>query len=345
MLTELQDINLRPFNTFRIDAKCRLWIEYTSADDIPQMMSIINGMPFINIGAGSNMLFTDDFNGAILHSKILDLTTSFGDDGSVIVRAGSGITLDDLIHRCALSGIWGLENLSGIPGEVGASAVQNVGAYGVEACDVIETVECYDTVNREFKVFRPEQLDYAYRWSMFKKPENHNRYIITFVEYKLSTQASPRLDYGSLKNHFESTPTTPIEVRNKIIAIRDEKLPNVESIGSAGSFFKNPIVTIELFERIKEIATNNFGEDCKVPHYVVNDGIKVPAAWLIDKCGFKGMRHGNVAVWHKQPLVIVNHNGKASAGEILELEQIIIDKVESTFGIHLTPEVEHVKND
>lgn len=344
MLTVLHDIDLRPFNTFRLDAKCRTWIEYTSTADILGVLSQIgDGSSFMNIGAGSNLLFTGEYyDGVILHSRILDVTSTANGDGTVTLRAGAGVTLDELIRRTVLAGLWGLENLSGIPGEVGASAVQNVGAYGVEACQVIERVECYDIVERCFRTLGADEIGYDYRWSMFKRKDCRNRFIITYVDYRLSTVPRPKTDYGSLHTLFDNAPTTPKEVRNAIISLRNEKLPDVGQIGSAGSFFKNPVITAEAFENLKATAKRKFGNDCTVPYYAAGDGVKIPAAWLIERCGFKGMNHGDAAVWHKQPLVIVNRTGKATAREILELEKMIVDKVGQTFDIRLTAEVEHI---
>ncbi len=339
MITTLNDIDLRSLNTFRISANCSKFIEYTSVDDIPAIAaSLSDDNSFLNIGAGSNLLFMSDFAGTILHSKILDVSMACAENGSILVKAGSGITMDALIEQCAASGIWGLENLSGIPGEVGAAAVQNVGAYGVEVCDVIETVECYDIAERRFVVFKSSQCDYGYRHSMFKLKENKNRYIISSVTFRLTTNHSPQIGYGSLKNEFEGMDVaslTPRDVRDAIIRVRNSKLPLVEEVGSAGSFFKNPVVPMDTFHELQ-----NSNPD--IPYYMTKGGVKIPAAWLIDKCGLKGFEHGGAAVWHKQPLVIVNLSGNATSSDVIELENIIIEKVKSQFGVVLSPEVEHI---
>lgn len=339
MITTLYDINLRPFNTFRISASCSRFIEYTSIDDIPAVVASLSDKEcFLNIGAGSNMLFTSDYMGTILHSKILDVSMSCADSDYILVKAGSGVTMDELIEQCSNSGVWGMENLSGIPGEVGAAAVQNVGAYGVEACDIIDTIECYDIVGQRFVRFNVSQCGYAYRHSMFKLPENKYRYIISSVTFRLYAKHSPKIEYGSLKNEFSDSDIetlTPRQVRDAIIKVRNSKLPLVDEIGSAGSFFKNPVVSKELFNEIK-------GKNPDIPFYNAENGIKIPAAWLIDQCGFKGFKHGGAAVWHKQPLVIVNNSGQATSSDIIELENIIIDKVKSKFGVELSPEVEHI---
>lgn len=341
MITEINHYNLRANNTFRIDSTCDRWIEFSSADDLPAVASLLSGGRFVCIGAGSNMLFVGDYDGAVVHSRILDVEAfSDREQNSVRLRVGSGVEFDALIQQCCQSGLWGIENLSGIPGEVGAAAVQNVGAYGVEACDVIKEVECFDMKTLRFVTFQADECDYGYRHSMFKNPENHSRYIITYVTLELSTVPAPKTDYGSLKNRLGNEVESPLQVREAIINVRNEKLPSVDEIGSAGSFFKNPIVDKVTFEKIKSQAEKE--KRGEVPHYKVDSGYKIPAAWLIDQCGLKGFVKGNAGVWHKQPLVIVNLTGKASSAEIIEIENIVINAVESTFGVRLSPEVEHI---
>lgn len=342
MITEISDFSLRGSNTFRIDAKCRKWIEYTSADDLPLIAEFLAEDRFVNIGAGSNMLFVGDFNGIVLHSRILDIeANSLSDDPNKIrMRIGAGVEFDSLIEQCCNNGLWGAENLSGIPGEVGAAAVQNVGAYGVEACDLIQQIECYNLQERKFVKFDVDQCEYDYRWSRFKRPEDHNRYIIVYVVMEFSSVPNPKLEYGSLKQFLDSDITDPRLIRETIIKIRNEKLPPVELVGSAGSFFKNPIIGQAHFDKVTETASeNSFGT---VPYYKVGNMYKIPAAWLIDKCGFKGKEYNGAAVWEKQPLVIVNKNGHATAHSIVKLENDIINTVESLFGIKLQPEVEHI---
>lgn len=341
MVTALENINLRPYNTFRMDAMCRLFVEYTSLDDIPMIVSrYCSDSDFLCIGGGSNLLFVSDFAGVVLHSKILDVAMRHDGSDKVYLKAGSGVVMDELIVNCAQSGIWGLENLSGIPGEVGAAAVQNVGAYGVEVGDLIHKVECYDIQEGKFKTLTREECGYGYRQSMFKLPENKYRYIISAVEFELSVTPCPQIGYGSIASEFggkSMSNVSLIDIRNAIIRIRNSKLPIVEEIGSAGSFFKNPIVSEEIFLRIKK----TYGD---VPHYKTETGIKIPAAWLIDTCGLKGISFGEAAIWEKQPLVIVNKSGKAKAVDIIGLEKIIIETVQDRFGILLHPEVEHVSS-
>ena len=339
MITKINDLNLRPFNTMGVDAVCDEWIEFTEAADIPEVVRLCAGRKHKCIGSGSNMLFTGDYHGVLLHPAILDVTSRPADERDfVIVRAGAGVEMDSLIESCAKAGLWGLENLSGIPGLVGSSAIQNVGAYGVGAGDIISSVECYDTEQNRFVTLGKDDLGFGYRHSMFKEKAHAGRYIVSYVEYRLSRNPMPKLGYGSLHSLLDgSSAPTPVEVRNAVIAVREQKLPPVDKAGSAGSFFKNPVVEKTLFEKIS--AMDGIGE---VPHYEVEGGIKIPAAWLIDRCGLKGCVEGGAAVWQKQPLVIVNSTGHATADDILRLEALITETVKKRFGIELFPEVEHI---
>jgi UDP-N-acetylmuramate dehydrogenase len=308
----------------------------------------------LHIGGGSNLLFTDDFKGTVLHSKInfieiLDECQCITEapSHSVMVSVGAGVVFDDFCDWAAKEGLWGVENLSYIPGEVGASAVQNIGAYGVEVKDVIRTVYCYDTVEEEFVHFSVDECGYGYRDSIFKDPEIKGRYIVTHVVFALSREPQPRLDYGHLKDavlaEAAGRELTPAMIRKVIIKIRKEKLPEPSVMGSAGSFFKNPVMSAGQFAHIEAAAKAEHGPDCIVPHYDLPDGtVKVPAAWMIEQCGWKGRRSGGAAVWDKQPLVIVNYTGEAYPEEIVGLEKRIIASVKAKFGVDLHPEVEHV---
>lgn len=341
MIRTLDNYNLSTHNTFAMNVKCGEFMEYTKADDIPFILSSIRkDVEKFHIGAGSNLLFTCDFPGIILHSAIKGIEIISENAEEVIVRAGAGETMDDLIAWACQRELWGLENLSGIPGEVGASAVQNVGAYGTEAGDLITAVHAYDEVEEEFVTFSNEECKYAYRDSLFKQPDFKKRYIIHAVDYRLSPISGPDLSYPALKKYFESKDSgsiTPLEIRNAVIEIRDSKLPDPAKVPSAGSFFKNPVIGEEHFAEICAKESPDMP-----PHYKVNDGYKIPAAWLIDRCGWKGYRDGNVGVWHLQPLVIVNPDRKALPEEVLNLESRIIASVNERFAIKLTPEVEHI---
>lgn len=344
MVTELENFNIKAYNTFGMDVKCRKWIEYTEATDIPHIVASLERERFVTIGAGSNLLFTGDYNGALLHSRILDMEVNHGPEADTyLITAGAGITMDNLIEQTVSAGLWGLENLSGIPGEVGSSAVQNVGAYGVEAKDVIESVKCYDIQDKKFVEFKKSELDYGYRTSLFKTARVKGRYIITYVVFRLSSTPAPILDYGHVRDRVpQGAVLTPALLREVIMQMRNEKLPQVEKVGSAGSFFKNPVISRDAYEMLLDRISAELGEGIVPPHFDMPDGIKVPAAWLIDKAGLKGIKMGNAATWTSQPLVIVNATGSASPSEIISLENYIIETIDNKFGIRLTPEVEHI---
>lgn len=332
-------------NTFGMKVKTRCFIEYDSVADLVDIEFEELARPVLHIGGGSNLLFTDDFKGTILHSKInfIEIIEESSDD--VLVSVGSGVIFDDFCAWAAKEGLWGVENLSYIPGEVGASAVQNIGAYGVEVKDVIRKVYCYDTVEEEFVNFSVEECGYGYRDSIFKNPEIKGRYIITHVVFALSRDPQPKLDYGHLKDAVDAAgcDLTPAQIRKVIIKIRKEKLPEPSVMGSAGSFFKNPVISQDHFARIEAAAKAELGPDYKVPHYDLPDGmVKVPAAWMIEQCGWKGKRSGGAAVWEKQPLVIVNYTGEAYPEEIIGLERRIVESVRKKFDIELHPEVDHI---
>ena len=337
--------DLTKMNTFGMKVKARCFIEYDSVADLVDIEFEELARPVLHIGGGSNLLFTDDFKGTVLHSKIDFIEILDEPSNEVMVSVGAGVVFDDFCAWAAKERLWGVENLSYIPGEVGASAVQNIGAYGVEVKDVIRRVYCYDTVEEEFVNFSVEECGYGYRDSIFKDPEVKGRYIVTHVVFALSRTPQPRLDYGHLKAAVEAMgpELTPGLIRRVIIKIRKEKLPEPSVMGSAGSFFKNPVVSMADFQRIEASAKAELGADYMVPHYDLPDGtVKVPAAWLIEQCGWKGRRSGGAAVWEKQPLVIVNYTGEAFPEEIIGLEKRIIASVKAKFGVELHPEVEHI---
>ena len=338
--------DLTKMNTFGMRVKARCFMEYDSVADLVDIEFEELARPVLHIGGGSNLLFTDDFKGTVLHSMI-DFIEVISDEESspVLVSVGSGVVFDDFCAWAAKEGLWGVENLSYIPGEVGASAVQNIGAYGVEVKDVIHKVYCYDTVEEEFVSFGVEECGYGYRDSIFKSPEIKGRYIVTHVVFALSRTPQPKLEYGHLKEAVAGAASalTPALVRKEIIRIRKEKLPEPSVMGSAGSFFKNPVISKEKFEGIEAAAKAEHGPDVTVPHYDLPDNmVKVPAAWMIEQCGWKGRRSGGAAVYQKQPLVIVNYTGEAFPEEIIGLEKRIIASVKAKFGVELHPEVEHI---
>ena len=344
-MKRIENYDLSNQNTFRMKVKAALYIEYDNVEELQSLDLKALPQPVFQMGAGSNLLFTKDFPGTILHSNIKFIKyVDMGLD-EVLLTVGSGVVFDDLIANVAGNGLWGMENLSLIPGEVGASAVQNIGAYGVEAKDVISGVVCLDTKDWTKTVFKVGECAYGYRDSRFK--HERGRYIITSVLFRVTRKYSPKLDYGGVRAALEGRDLqalTPMDVREAIIGIRNAKLPDPAQIGSAGSFFKNPVISREHFERIvaAECPPSAPGKG-PVPHYDLPDGtVKVPAAWLIDQCGFRGKVLGGAQVYEKQPLVIVNASGSASPEDVLALENQIIAAVQERYEITLHPEVDHI---
>ena len=317
-MKELKNISLLPYNTFGMNAKAKLFIEYYSLDELRQVLKEHKGEQILHIGQGSNLLFTSDFNGVILHSGMA--RAKFLDDETV--EAQNGLRLDDMIAQLTDMGYSGLEKLSLIPGEVGASAVQNVGAYGVEAKDVIERVYTIDVETLEERVFTNEECRFGYRDSIFKH-ELKGKYIVTSVVYKVKLG--------------DATKT-----REEIIATRMAKLPTVGEVGSAGSFFMNPFVP-------EEKANELLSQYPDMPHFETPSPwgragercVKIPAAWLIEQCGWKGKTLGGAQVWPKQPLVIVNANN-ATPEDIIALAAQVSASVKEKFGIDIHPEVNYI---
>ena len=340
------DADLSGRNSFGMKVKAACLVEY---DDVAELESISRDSslprPFLHMGGGSNLLFTKDFSGTVLHSRIRFVEEVPHQD-AICLRVGAGVVWDDFCALCAARGLWGPENLSSIPGECGAAAVQNIGAYGREVSELVLNVECYDLQEHTMRTFSRDECRYAYRDSYFKN-EGKGRYVVTAVNFMLSREASPCLEYGNLSARLageypedsgeQGLAYTPEMIRRTIIGVRDEKLPSPSRVGSAGSYFRNPAVGADFFRELQEKC------GAPVPHFENPDGsIKVPAAWLIDSCGWKGRREGGAGVWEKQPLVLVNADGNATPGEICRLEEKIRASVLERFGICLEREVEHV---
>ncbi|MDO4994603.1 MAG: UDP-N-acetylmuramate dehydrogenase [Bacteroidales bacterium] len=316
-------------NTFSISVKAEEYVEYDSVADLENLVPRLDGRRVLHIGGGSNLLFTRDFDGIVLHSRILGIEVMEADVRSVLVRVGAGMVWDDFVAEALRRGWYGAENLSLIPGEVGASAVQNIGAYGVEVKDLIERVECVDLQSGEVCVFDNATCRYAYRSSIFKQ-EWRGRYAVTHVQYRLSTTFVPHLDYGNIRAHLEGD-TTAEAVREVIIRVRREKLPDPVVMGNAGSFFVNPVVPREQFEALRQTYP-------AMPFYEVDNGVKIPAGWLIEQSGWKGRALGPAAVHDRQALVLVNRGG-ATGEDVLRLSEAVCAAVQQKFGISIHPEV------
>ena len=332
------DYSLLPYNTFGMNVRAACFIEYNSEDELRELLLSGKILPgsWLHIGGGSNLLFTKNYEGTILHSGIKGCELLSETDEAVEVRVGAGERWDDFVKYTVANGWYGAENLSLIPGEVGASAVQNIGAYGVEVKDLIASVEAINVADGMFRRFTNEECRYAYRDSIFKK-ELKGQYIITHVTYRLGKKAVFRLNYGNVRSELErnACAVTLDNVRRVIVRIRTEKLPDPAEKGNAGSFFMNPFIPKEQFETLKQSYPD-------LPFFPADNGkVKVPAGWLIEKCGWKGRSMGRVSVYDKQALVIVN-DGNATGDEVVRLADAVIASVYEKFGIAIFPEVNYV---
>ena len=320
--------SLRKHNTFGIEAKCERFVEFTSVEEAQQVAKMLHesDLPYIIIGGGSNLLLTKDYPGMVVRSDILGIQI----DGERMT-CGSGEVFDEIVEASLMAGLYGLENLSLIPGDVGASAVQNIGAYGVEAKDNIESIEAVEIATGKVVIIKAQDCGYGYRQSKFKT-DWKNRYLITHVTYRLSTMFKPHLDYGNIKQALSTLEPTAPQLRKTIIDIRNAKLPDPKVMGNAGSFFMNPIVPRAQYEALAE-------QYPQMPHYEVDaEHVKIPAGWMIDQCGWKGKSLGRAGVHEKQALVLVNLGG-ATGDEIVKLCQTIQADVKAKFGIEIHPEV------
>lgn len=325
-------------NTFGMDVKADRWIEYSSQEELCELLLHKErwSFPLLHIGAGSNLLFSGDFKGTVLHSGIKGIELVAEDENCVWVRVGAGVVWDDFVAYAVDHEWYGAENLSYIPGEVGASAVQNIGAYGAEAKDLIDTVETVEIATAKVKVFRNEECGYAYRESVFKKGLK-GKFVVTHVTYKLSKHPVFNLEYGNIRTRLEKTgkEVSLRLVRDVIIEVRKEKLPDPAVQGNAGSFFMNPVIAKEQYQELLVKYPD-------MPHYVVDENrVKVPAGWLIERSGWKGKALGRAAVHDKQALVLVNLGG-ASGREVMDLARAVVDTVRDLFGIELHPEVNFI---
>ncbi len=330
-MKDLRDYSLLAHNTFGIDARCSRFLEYETAVEAQQVANILRetSIPYIIIGGGSNLLLTRDFPGIVVHSAVKGW-----DIAGCRMACGSGETWDDIVAISLQNGLYGAENLSLIPGDVGASAVQNIGAYGAEAKDFIREVHAIEIATGRLCVIDREDCQYGYRQSRFKQ-EWKNRFLITMVVYEFSDSFQPRLDYGNIRSELERrgiVEPTPQQLRQVIIDIRNAKLPDPKLQGNAGSFFMNPVVSRQKYEELA-------AQYPQMPHYTVDaQHEKIPAGWMIEQCGWKGKSLGRAGVHDKQALVLVNLGG-ATGQEVVGLCETIRHDVYEKFGISILPEV------
>jgi UDP-N-acetylmuramate dehydrogenase len=335
-----ENVSLRPFNTFGIDVRARRLAAFTNLEELQQLLERSEGKeekgnlrPLI-LGGGSNLLFTKDVDGWVLKNGIPGITAAGNRDEKVLVRAGAGENWHGFVMHCLSQGWSGMENLSLIPGNVGASPMQNIGAYGVEIASIFEELEAWDMEDRKVVHFNRSDCAFGYRESFFKK-EGRNRFVILNVTYCLDTVPTLHMAYGAIREELEKMGVHspgPRDISDAVIHIRSSKLPDPKVTGNAGSFFKNPEVSKPVYQALKEIHPDAVG------YPIPDGGVKLAAGWLIEKAGWKGFRRGDAGCHPKQALVLVNYGG-ATGNEIWQLSQEILDDVHRKFGVKLDREV------
>lgn len=350
-----KDFSLLHHNTFGIDQRCHELAVYENVDDAVTLSEQLSGkaVPLLILGGGSNLLLTHDVEGMVVTAdKRFEVVVTATDEsrGTVDLRCWAGTNFDEVVAYCVEHGYHGMENLSLIPGECGASAVQNIGAYGVEAKDVLARIEAVELATGNTVTINAADCNYSYRQSRFKQ-EWRDQYLITYVTYRLSTTFTPHLDYGNIRKVLEergigADRLTASQLRDAIIDIRQQKLPDPVKIGNAGSFFMNPMVDRATLDRLKAQFPDIRYFEVTVPAPSTAEDqpmqqktqYKIPAAWLIDQCGWKGRTLGRAGVYEKQALVLVNRGG-ATGQEVVNLMQAIQHDVLERFGLHIYPEV------
>lgn len=332
-----ENISLKPFNTFGIEAKARYFAEAENVADLKKILSddTLKSLPLLVLGGGSNMLLTKDFEGLVLHVKIQGITIIHEDNEHVLVEVGAGEVWHQFVLYCIENNYAGVENLSLIPGSVGAAPMQNIGAYGVEIKEVFHSLSALNIATQQERIFTNEECKFGYRESIFKH-EAKGKYIITNVVFRLNKTAKVNTSYGAISDELDAMGVdknnlTIRDVSNAVINIRSSKLPNPAEIGNAGSFFKNPVVSAEKIAELK-------AQYPDMPAYPSGENTKLAAGWLIEQCGWKGFREDDYGVHAKQALVLVNY-GHAKGNEIFNLSTQILQSVKEKFGVELEREV------
>lgn len=332
-----EQFSLQAFNTFGVDITAKHFAEVQNIEELLTALDFQkkNHLSLLLLGGGSNILFTKDFDGLALKLNLKGISENIINDKQVLVTAKAGENWHQFVQYCLDKNYGGLENLSLIPGNVGTSPMQNIGAYGTEIKDTFESCKVLNLENLEIESFDIQQCQFGYRDSFFKQ-EGKGKYIILEVTFRLSTKAHHiKADYGAIKAELEQLGITNPSIQDiskAVINIRQSKLPDPNDIGNAGSFFKNPTISLAQFEAVQQNFNNIQG-------YPNGDVVKVPAGWLIEQCGWKGKQIGNVATHHLQSLVIINKTGQASGQEIFDFSTMIINLVKEKFGITLEREV------
>ncbi len=329
----LKNINLKNFTTFGVSAEAAHFATFSSEEEA-RKLTYNNTEELLILGGGSNLLLTKNFNGLVLKNEIKGISAEEKNENSVVLKVGAGEVWHEFVLYTIEQGYYGIENMSLIPGSVGASPMQNIGAYGVEIKDVFEKLEALEIQTGEIHTFSKEACAFGYRESVFKRALK-GKYIITQVYFRLSLQEKTSTHYGAIESELSkqgiSNPTCK-DVSNAVIAIRTSKLPNPKELGNAGSFFKNPVVSIDIYNKIQEKYKD-------APSYPIDEkSVKVPAGWLIETAGWKGKKIGACGVHKNQALVLVNYGG-ATGNEIYNLSSEIIEDIDRKFGITLEREV------
>lgn len=333
MIRYYENIEITDRNSFHVKQVARKLVEFDKAEELQEIFEKYKPESWYVLSGGNNILFTQDIEPLLITPCDQSITIISESENSVRVKVGAGVEWDDLVAWSVERGLWGIENLSLIPGKAGAAPVQNIGAYGVEAKDAIRSVEMYFVEGGNFVILAAEHCDFGYRESVFKHSLK-GRVIITSIEVELSKEANPRLGYGDVIREVEARGgATLANIREAICSIRRSKLPDTAVLGNAGSFFKNPIVEKEVAERL-------LAEYPDMPQYpAAEEGkVKLAAGWLIDKSGMKGYKEGNVGVHERQALVLVNLGG-ATGGEVIAFAHKVVATVREKFGIEISPEV------
>ena len=340
-----QNYSLKNYNTFGINVSAKYFAEFDSVDTLESLLQMEGKVsPKMILGGGSNILFTKDFPGLILKNNISFIAKVTEADCQVLIRAGAGVNWHQFVLHCVENNYGGIENLSLIPGNVGASPMQNIGAYGVEIKDVFRELEAYDLQEQTVRKFTASECEFGYRESIFKK-KYKGRFVILNVTFALNTNPVFNTSYGAIEQELERMKVEQLSIKaisDAVINIRTSKLPDPALLGNAGSFFKNPVISKDQFILLKEkfhASTKESNSTQEIPFYPIDeDHIKIPAGWLIEQCGWKGYRKDDAGCYSKQALVLVNY-GKASGKEIYDLSSEIVQSVKENFGISLEREV------
>ena len=333
------NVQLKPYNTFGIEATAQYFTEVSTIEQLQQILQHpdYQHTPRLILGGGSNLLLTKDFEGIVIKINIKGIEIVKQDTEHVWLKSGAGVMWHELVMHCVNENYAGIENLSLIPGTVGAAPMQNIGAYGIEIKEVFEELQALEISTGNIKVFNKEECQFGYRESIFKH-EAKGKYVIINVTFKLNKNPIFHMEYGAIKDTIAEMGVNTLSIKaisDAVIHIRQSKLPNPAEIGNAGSFFKNPEISKEQFDTLK-------AQYPTIPSYPISETIvKVPAGWLIEQAGWKGQRFGNVGVHARQALVLVNYGG-GKGNEIKELSQNIQASVQDKFGILLSPEVNFI---